>query len=102
MTTPLDLALRKTATRLMPHRDRLVEAWTRELAEVAPRVAPDLRAYAERNVDTLLARLAGGELDRLIADDEKDAAASVASLPVVLMAVGAFYRASIPSVMGAS
>ncbi len=99
MTTPLALALQKAAAHLKPHRDRLVDAWARELAEVAPRIAPDIRAYAERNVDTLLARLAEGELGRLEADDEKDAAASVASLPMVLMAVGAFYRASIPSVV---
>ena len=102
MTTPLALALRKAAAQLKPHRDRLVEAWTRELAEVAPRVAPDIRAYAERNVDTLLARLEQGELERLKADDEKDAAASVASLPLVLLAVGAFYRALIPSVIAAA
>ena len=102
MTTPLALALQKAAAQLKPHRDRLVEAWTRELAEVAPRIAPDIRAYAARNVDTLLARLGQGELDRLQADDEKDAAASIASLPLVLLAVGAFYRACIPSVIAAA
>ena len=101
MTTPLALALTRTAAHLSPHRDRLVEAWVRELAEVAPRIAPDIRAYAERNVDTLLARLGDGELGRLKADDEKDAAASVNSLPMVLMAVGAFYRASIPAIIAA-
>jgi len=102
MTTPLALALQKAAAQLMPHRDRLVEAWARELAEVAPRIAPDIRAYARRNIDTLLARLGQGEMDRLKADDEKDAAASVASLPLVLLAVGAFYRALIPSVIAAA
>jgi len=99
MTTPLALALQKAAAHLKPHRDRLVEAWVRELAEVAPRIAPDIRVYAEHNVDILLARLADGELGRLQADDEKDAAASVNSLPMVLMAVGAFYRASIPAII---
>jgi GAF domain-containing protein len=99
MTTPLALALQKAAAHLKPQRDRLVDAWVRELAEVAPRIAPDIRGYAERNVDTLLARLADGELGRLKAEDEKDAAASVNSLPVVLMAVGAFYRAAIPAVI---
>ena len=44
MTTPLALALQKAAAQLKPHRDRLVEAWARELAEVAPRIAPDIRA----------------------------------------------------------
>ena len=102
MTTPLALALQKAAAQLKPHRDRLVEAWAREMAEVAPRVAPDIRAYAQRNVETLLARLEAGELERLKADDEKDAAASVASLPLVLLAVGAFYRALIPSVIAAA
>jgi GAF domain-containing protein len=99
MTTPLALALQRAAAHLAPHRDRLVETWTRELAEVAPRIAPDIHAYATRNVDTLLARMGQGELERLKADDEKDAAASVASLPLVLLAVGAFYRALIPSVI---
>lgn len=99
MTTPLALALQKVAAQLAPRRDRLVESWARELAEVAPRIAPDLHAYAQRNVETLLARLAAGELDRLQAEDEKDAAASVASLPIVLMAVGAFFRASIPAIL---
>jgi GAF domain-containing protein len=96
MTTPLALALQKAGAQLKPHRDRLVEAWAREIAEVAPRVAPDLRAYAERNVETLLARIGDGDLARLEAEDEKDAAASVRSLPVVLLAVGAFYRACVP------
>lgn len=102
MTTPLALALQKAAAQLTPHRERLVEAWTRELAGVAPKIAPDLRAYARRNVDTLLARLEAGELDRLKAEDEKDAAASLASLPVVLMAVGAFYRACVPSLIASA
>ena len=102
MTTPLALALQKAAARLQAHRDRLIEAWARELAEVAPRIAPDVRAYAERNVDTLLARLQQGELARLKSDDEKDAAASLNSLPTVLLAVGALYRASIPSILESS
>ncbi len=99
MTTPLALALQKAAAQLKPHRDRLVDAWTRELAEVAPGIAPDLRTYAGKNVDTLLARLETGELARLKADDEKDAAASLNSLPIVLMAVGAFYRACVPTLI---
>jgi GAF domain-containing protein len=102
MTTPLALSLKKVAALLKPHRDRLVQAWARELAEVAPRVAPDVRVYAEHNVDVLLERLAAGEIERLRADDEKDAEASIASLPIVALAVGAFYRACIPSLLEAA
>jgi L-methionine (R)-S-oxide reductase len=102
MTTPLALALQKAAAQLAPRRDRVVDAWTRELAEVAPGIAPDLRAYAGKNVDTLLARLEAGELERLLADDENDAMASLKTLPVALMAVGAFYRACIPSVVASA
>ena len=102
MTTPLALALQRAAARLRPHRDRLVEAWTRELAEVAPRVAPDLRAYASRNVDVLLDRLEKSELEALLADDQRDAEVSAARPAVVMLAVGAFHRSCIPFLVEAS
>lgn len=102
MTTPLALALRKSAERLRPHRDRLVAAWARELAEVAPRVAPDLRAYASRNVDVLLDRLDRSELEALLADDRRDAEKSSARPAVVMLAVGAFHRAALPVLIEAS
>jgi putative methionine-R-sulfoxide reductase with GAF domain len=102
MTTPLALALEKAARRLRPHRDRLVEAWTRELAEVAPRVAPDLRAYASHNVDILLERLERSQLEALLADDQRDAEVSSARPPVVMLAVGAFHRSCLPVLVEAS
>ena len=102
MTTPFALALQKSAARLRPHRDRLVEAWARELAEVAPRMAPDLRAYASRNVDVLLERLERSELEALLADDRKDAEKSSARPAVVMLAVGAFHRAVLPVLIEAA
>jgi len=102
MTTPFALALQKSAARLRPHRDRLVEAWARELAEVAPRMAPDLRAYASRNVDALLERLERSELEALLADDRKDAEKSSARPAVVMLAVGAFHRAVLPVLIEAA
>jgi L-methionine (R)-S-oxide reductase len=102
MTTPFALALQKSAARLRPHRDRLVEAWARELAEVAPRMAPDLRAYAARNVDTLLERLERSELEALLTDDRRDAEKSSARPAVVMLAVGAFHRAVLPVLIEAA
>jgi GAF domain-containing protein len=102
MTTPLALALRKTAAALRPHRDRLVEAWARELAEVAPKVAADLRAYAGRNVDVLLDLLEGGELEALLDADRKDAEVSSRRPAVVMLAVGAFHRACVPLLIEAA
>ena len=102
MTTPLALALQKTATGLRPHRDRLVEAWGRELAEVAPRIAPDLRVYARRNVDILLDHLERTELEALLSEDRKDAEVSAARPAIVMLAVGAFHRACVPFLIEAA
>jgi GAF domain-containing protein len=76
--TPLADALRQTAERLRPHRQALVDQWTRALAS-EPDPDPEVRTFCERGVDALLDRLSKGEAEEMLREEATEAAAAAAS-----------------------
>jgi len=74
--TPLADALRRTAERLRPRRDAVVEGWTRALA--AESGDPEARSFCERGVDALLDRLGRGEAEEMLREEAMEAASAAA------------------------
>jgi putative methionine-R-sulfoxide reductase with GAF domain len=74
--TPLADALRRTAERLRPRRDALVEGWARALA--AESGDPEARSFCERGVDALLDRLGRGEAEEMLREEAAEAASAAA------------------------
>jgi len=70
-------ALRRTAGQLAPHRDALLDAWTRALRDGSQAPEAEVRAFCERSLDSLLGRLSRGEVEDLLRD-EAEAVASAA------------------------
>ena len=77
--TPFAAGLQKAAGRLLPERDELVAAWTRALAASDPGRDPELRAFCERGVDSLLGRLSRGEAEDMLREESTQAASAAAS-----------------------
>lgn len=73
MTDSLVEALQRTARFLDPHREALIEAWTKALRESWPEPEDDLREYCGRGASSLLGRLAEGELDQFLSDEARSA-----------------------------
>ena len=71
--TPLTEALRRTAAKLTPHRDALVECCTRSLAATVANPEVPLRSFCARTVDELLHRLSEGEVEALLEAEARDA-----------------------------
>ena len=74
--TPLADTLRRTAERLRPRRDAIVERWVRALA--AESGDPEVRTFCEQGVDALLDRLARGEAEEMLREEAVEAAAAAA------------------------
>ena len=77
--TPLADALQRTAERLRPHRQDLVERWAGALAASDPGQDPDLRSFCERGVDALLDRLSRGEVEEMLREEAAEAVRAAAS-----------------------
>lgn len=93
--TPLALRLQKTAAHLRPHRDTLVGAWATALRADADDQAKDVHDRCAEEADALLARMADGEAERFLADEEARIGAdrSVGLAPMAeLRAMQAFQR----------
>ena len=74
--TPLTVTLQKTAAHLRPHRDVLVESWTRAIAALMPDQPGDLRGFCARNLDGLLGHLADGRVEELLREEAAEARAA--------------------------
>ena len=77
--TPLADALQRTAERLRPLRQDLVEKWAGALAASDPDPDPDLRSFCERGVDALLDRLSRGEVEEMLREEAAEAVGAAAS-----------------------
>jgi putative methionine-R-sulfoxide reductase with GAF domain len=102
--TPLAVAAQKVARWLDGRRDALVDGWVRELADIDPPVARDLRAWCTDGVATLLGRFSRGELEELLADEARqagEAARAGRSFQPLVLAMAAFQRATVPALVEA-
>jgi GAF domain-containing protein len=97
-------ALQRTAGLLLPHREALLEAWSRALTAVAPGPEDEIRAFCRRTLDALLSRLSRGEVDALLRDEAAAAAeaarAGVSFHPVAL-AIRVLDRCCLPFLLAA-
>lgn len=97
--TPLALAAQEVARRLAARREALVSGWARELADLSPPLAVDLRGWCETALGAFLDRAARGELERLLADEAREAAEMAkkgVTFQPMLLAMAAFQRAAAP------
>jgi putative methionine-R-sulfoxide reductase with GAF domain len=102
--TPLAAALQATANHLLPHRDALVESWVAALSAVTPAPAPSVRDFCTRVVDTLLSRLARGEVESWLADEALKAEAAAqagTSLYPFSLAIRVLDRCCLPFLLAA-
>jgi putative methionine-R-sulfoxide reductase with GAF domain len=91
--------LQKTAAYLAAHREALVDAWSRAVAELSPGPTAEIRSYCSRTVDTLLGRLSQGEVDVLLRDEALaaiDSARTGASLHPLALSIRVLDRCCLP------
>jgi hypothetical protein len=102
--TDLAEALRRTAGHLAPHREALLDRWARSLLAVSEAPEAEVLAFCGRSLDSLLARLARGEVEELLQDEAEAAAHAVRSgasfLPLAL-AIRMLDRSCLPFLLAA-
>jgi GAF domain-containing protein len=97
-------ALGRTAAYLSPHRDALVETWTRALVGLTNSPTDEANAFCARTVDSLLGRLSRGEIDALLADEgaaAAEAARTGASFHPLALAIRVLDRCCLPYLLAA-
>jgi len=66
--------LQRVAERIQPHRDAIVDSWSRAVAAAGLCGESDARAACARGLDVLLARLSGGDVKGLLEEERRQAA----------------------------
>lgn len=97
-------ALKATAEILAPHRNALLEAWVRALGEVADAPEAEIRSFCGRSLDTLLARLARGQVEDLLREEAEaasHAARTGASFQPLAVAIRVLDRCCLPFLLTA-
>jgi putative methionine-R-sulfoxide reductase with GAF domain len=72
--THLAPTLQRAAEWLRPHRDAILETWVHALADVGTAAEAETRETCARALDTLLNRLAAGDVEGLLAAEARQAA----------------------------
>lgn len=96
--------LKRITRALAPHRDALVESWVRSLCEASGAPEAEVRGYCAHSLDTLLARLARGEIEDLLREEAESVSHAVRSgarLGPLAAAVRVFDRCCLPFLLGA-
>jgi len=68
--------LQRAAVGLGPHRDAILDAWTRALAPLGSANESAIRERCAEDLDLLLARLSSGDAEGLIAEEAREAASA--------------------------
>jgi L-methionine (R)-S-oxide reductase len=92
-------ALQRTAALLEDHREPLLAAWIAATSDLSGTPSPELRDDAVATLDTLLPRLAAGDVEGFLADEQVAAATAAHagdSLVPQALAIRAFDRACLP------
>jgi GAF domain-containing protein len=92
-------ALQRTAALLEGHREPLLAAWIAATADLAGQPAAELRSEIEAMFDALLPRLAAGDAQGFLAEEEaaaQEAAHAGESLTPKALAIRAFDRVCLP------
>lgn len=103
MTTWAD-ALSRTAGHLAPHRDALLDSWARSLPVTTQTPEAEVRAFCGRSLDSLLARLARGEVEELLRDEAEAASHAArlgASFLPLALAIRVLDRCCLPFLLAA-
>jgi len=100
----LAATLQRVAERVRPHRDAIVEEWTRAVAGSGFWTGEQARTACEHGLDDLLTRLSAGDIEGLLADEARRAAAEArrgASLLGPAVAIRVLDRCLVPHLLEA-